>query len=156
MQAEWEEWKAWCVKLHTLHPAIAMSNTSSLQGDEGDSDDEELPFEASGQGGTALTLQSRHCHVILPTSTRAYNPGHSLFHASCLTKWRQNKGCSREISFRRMFCSLERARSTQFQFRPMWRRFELPASNAIRETCCIIGPPRLCALPNGLRTLGWR
>jgi hypothetical protein len=23
---------------------------------------------------------------------RAYNPGHSLFDASCLTKWRQNEG----------------------------------------------------------------
>ena len=36
-----------------------------------------------------------------------------------------------EISFRRLFRSLERARSTQWQFRPMWRRFGLPASKCI-------------------------
>jgi hypothetical protein len=86
-------------------------------------------------------------HYILPSCTRAYNPGHSLFYASCLTKWRQNEGHSCGILFRRLFCSLERACATQRQSLPMWRRFGCPPQNATRETCCIHGPPRSCASP---------
>jgi hypothetical protein len=84
---------------------------------------------------------------MLPSCTRAYNPGHSLFYASCLTKWRQNEGHSCGISFRRLFCSLERARATQRQFLPMWRRIGCLPQNTTRETCCIPGPPRSCACP---------
>ena len=82
--------------------------------------------------------------------SRAYNPGHSLSDASCLTKWRQNERHPCGISFHRVLCSLERARSTQRQFRPMWRRVGLPAANAKGTTCCIYGPPHSRAFPRGL------
>ena len=82
----WEEWAAWFVP-HKLQPhltnpvasavvGVAMPYTPVFllclilcqgDGDEGDSDDEELPFEASGKGGEHYHgINAPQLHACLP------------------------------------------------------------------------------------------
>ena len=97
----------------------------------------------------AAHLHATHLHSMPSLPFRAYNPGHSPFNASCLTKWRQNWCSVCGIPFRRLHFSLERARPTQRQLRPMWRRFGLPALNMHHGKPVVHGPPRSCVLPVG-------
>ena len=56
-----------------------------------------------------------------------------------------------EYLFRRLSCSLERARSTQRQLRPMWRRDELPAANAKGKPVAFMGRLDRSLALSGLR-----
>jgi hypothetical protein len=79
LQVAWEEWVAWSVALaleltsHACSLQHQPSHAAWLQplilyqggDDEGDSDDEELPFEAAGNGGSCA---ARRRHLALLSS----------------------------------------------------------------------------------------
>jgi hypothetical protein len=108
--------------------------------DEGDSDDEELPFEASGSKGGTCSRSSRTAQQP-PTPPRLAPI--ILAVRSSMRSASQNgakmSGNRAEYLFRWLSCSLERARSTQRQLRPMWRRDELPAANAKGKPVAFMG-----------------
>jgi hypothetical protein len=121
--------------------------------DEGDSDDEELPFEASASKGGTCSSSSSSSSTAPPPSPRIAPI--ILAVRSSMRSASQNgakmSGNRAEYLFRRLSCSLERARSTQRQLRPMWRRDELPAANAKGKPVAFMGRLDRSLALSGLR-----